>query len=833
MSKAHIQALLNGDSQQVEEAHAASEKINKPRKQNSLGQRYVVAIIQNRAKEVGLAALDTTTCSTLWLAQYVEATRSFTTTLTMLELYPPDELLVVAPKDTSMPEMGLNAALAVFETTPRPRGDFDDSEGTVLVQACAMNGSFAELTSGRGSYLALGAAGALLKFMRENKSMVLAASCLHVKHALSTHHMHIDAASIEALELVQSTSSSLLNFLDGTRTRAGSQLLRANLLQPLKDIPTLNARYDALGELRSNSALLMTLEECLMQLPRKHGLDGGAESELLCVLRSAVADPIFAQLLMRLEGLLEDDVYSARGAFLNRAQQCFALRCETIPMLEIARQVFCKTTEAVHEHASEMRDQHELDGLKAKYTAKRGFYFEIHITSSGGGGRGGNGGGNNGVEHSSIINEGEESSRDGKGGGFQGGRKRGRGAPDAGNGGISSVSRLPSTFSILSSNGRVVQCTTDELNALNARLRDATNDCLCLTEEALDGVSSDIIAEHLPALHRLIDGLALLDMLCGFARQLETGGKDYVRPALTENTGPLALVGCRHPVLEMSEGFGGNARSFNFQENDTWLSIDSSLHVITGPNMAGKSTYLRQVAAAVVMAQVGCHVAAKFASITPLDRILTRIGTSDSLETNSSSFMVEMQETAYILRHATPQSLVLIDELGRATSTTDGLAVAWAVAEALAATGARTLLATHFAELAELANIYPQCRAWHFSVNTSNNTLDYTFELKPGRCKDKHYGLALAAAVAFPQEALERAKSVVEVLAAEAAETAVAHELNAVQQEESAVWEIVGKLACLAQAFGGGEEDGEEEATAEMLEQLKKLQQEAVEMTLG
>jgi len=121
-----------------------------------------------------------------------------------------------------------------------------------------------------------------------------------------------------------------------------------------------------------------------------------------------------------------------------------------------------------------------------------------------------------------------------------------------------------------------------------------------------------------------------------------------------------------------------------------------------------------------------------------------------------------LQETAYILRHATPQSLVLIDELGRATSTTDGLGVAWAVAEALAATGARTLLATHFAELAELANIYPQCRAWHFSVNTSNSTLDYTFELKPGRCKDKHYGLALAASVAFPQEALERAKTVVE-----------------------------------------------------------------------
>ena len=128
-------------------------------------------------------------------------------------------------------------------------------------------------------------------------------------------------------------------------------------------------------------------------------------------------------------------------------------------------------------------------------------------------------------------------------------------------------------------------------------------------------------------------------MLCGFARQLESTGKEYIRPALTDTqSGPLALVGCRHPVLEVSEG-----GSFHFQENDTWLSVDSSLHVITGPNMAGKSTYLRQVACAVVMAQVGCFVPARFASLTPLDRILTRIGTADSLETNSSSFMVEMQ----------------------------------------------------------------------------------------------------------------------------------------------------------------------------------------------
>ena len=123
-----------------------------------------------------------------------------------------------------------------------------------------------------------------------------------------------------------------------------------------------------------------------------------------------------------------------------------------------------------------------------------------------------------------------------------------------------------------------------------------------------------------------------------------------------------------------------------------------------------------------------------------------------------------VQETAYILRHATPQSLVLIDELGRATSTADGLGVAWAVAETLALSGARTLLATHFSELTELAVLYPQCRAWHFSVDTSRSRLEYSWKLKPGKCRqeNRHYGLALAAAVAFPVEALERAKKVVQ-----------------------------------------------------------------------
>ena len=561
-----------------------------------------------------------------------------------------------------------------------------------------------DAAAARGSYLCLGAAGALLKFMREQRGMLLASSSLNICHALSSHHTHIDAASIEALELVQpltaaggrrrgggggggANDTSLLHFLDGTCTKAGSQLLRANLLQPLKDIPTLNARYDALGELRGSEELTGTLIECLGQLPknldsvcaslvlRPAKSESGmlrrvsamiqsfiqlrellmtlerlgtvleeVESELLCVLRSCFTDPTFSELFFKVDALLDEDVQSARGAFLNRTQQCFALKSGMIPLLDVARTAFCTATEAVHEHASALREEHDMHDLKVQYTARRGFYFAIPVAQKKKKKRGDGGGDDDEDDDEDEVSLGAEQQQGEddeypyhRGNGGMRGRSGKKRKTTAAAG---QQLQLPSVFCLLQRNAHTVQCTTDELNALNARLRDAANDCLCLTEEALEGASGDIISDYLPSLHRLIDGIALLDMLCGFARQLDAHGKEYVRPTLT-TTGPLALVACRHPVLEAVDKSSG--RNFHFQANDTWLSVDASLHVITGPNMAGKSTYLRQVAAAVVMAQVGCHVAAGFASLTPVDRILTRIGTSDSLETNSSSFMVEMQ----------------------------------------------------------------------------------------------------------------------------------------------------------------------------------------------
>ncbi|KAL4430861.1 hypothetical protein ABPG75_006117 [Micractinium tetrahymenae] len=358
------------------------------------------------------------------------------------------------------------------------------------------------------------------------------------------------------------------------------------------------------------------------------------------------------------------------------------------------------------------------------------------------------------------------------------------------------------------------------------------------SRQVLEGVADRIVSTYLPLLHRLVDAVALLDMLHGFALVASgasgggkgsrggaaaaagaaAAGRGYVRPVLTEG-GPIALVEARHPVLECLE-------QGTYQPNDTFLALNSSLHIITGPNMSGKSTYLRQVALCCVTAQVGAFVPAAFASLPPRDRLLSRLGTGDSLETCSSSFLLEMQEVAYILGSATPQSLVLIDELGRATSTADGVGIAWAVSEALLAAGAPTLFATHFAQLTELVAVYPAAKAWHFDVGdvAGRRALDFTWRLRAGACEAGHYGLLLATAVGFPDEVLAAAEEVVAALDASEGQRVQAY-TTADAAELEAVYDVVQKLACLAQSYA--DSGGDERQLRAAQKQLRRLRAEA------
>ncbi|MCK5721752.1 MAG: DNA mismatch repair protein MutS, partial [Gammaproteobacteria bacterium] len=231
---------------------------------------------------------------------------------------------------------------------------------------------------------------------------------------------------------------------------------------------------------------------------------------------------------------------------------------------------------------------------------------------------------------------------------------------------------------------------------------------------------------------------------------------NYTCPEINESAG-MDIVDGRHPVIEQT------VKDEDFVPNDIHLdSGKQQMLIITGPNMAGKSTILRQTALTVLMAQMGSFVPASKAVIGIVDRIFTRVGASDDLARGQSTFMVEMNETANIMRHATPRSLVILDEIGRGTSTYDGLSIAWAVAEALHdrdGKGVRTLFATHYHELTDLVASKQRVKNFNIAVREWNDRIIFLRKLVPGGTS-RSYGIQVARIAGLPEEILLRAKEI-------------------------------------------------------------------------
>jgi DNA mismatch repair protein MutS len=252
--------------------------------------------------------------------------------------------------------------------------------------------------------------------------------------------------------------------------------------------------------------------------------------------------------------------------------------------------------------------------------------------------------------------------------------------------------------------------------------------------------------------------MALIDIFAGLAEVAAL--HRYVRPDVDEGS-TIQIIEGRHPVVERLDLEGG------FISNDT--SLDRETHrllIITGPNMAGKSTYLRQVALIVLLAQIGSFVPAGRARIGLVDRVFTRVGASDNLAAGHSTFMVEMSETAHILRHATSRSLILLDEIGRGTSTYDGLSLAWSIAEYIQSAphlGARTLFATHYHEMTQLEELRPGIRNYRVAVQERDGDVLFLRKIVEGGA-DRSYGIHVAKLAGLPAAILNRAQEVLHQL---------------------------------------------------------------------
>jgi DNA mismatch repair protein MutS len=306
--------------------------------------------------------------------------------------------------------------------------------------------------------------------------------------------------------------------------------------------------------------------------------------------------------------------------------------------------------------------------------------------------------------------------------------------------------RVPAEYVRKQTVANAERYVTDELKRREADVLGA--------EERLATLEGHLFAElvaeaarALPAITATAAALALLDVIAGFAETAHRGG--HVRPCMRDD-GVLEIVEGRHPVVESAIG----AR---FVPNDCRLSDAACVLVITGPNMAGKSTFLRQTALSALLAHCGAFVPAASAVIPRLDRLFTRIGASDDLRRGQSTFMVEMTETAAILRSATADSLVVLDEIGRGTSTFDGISIAWAVAEAMVARGTKTLFATHYHELAGLAAEHERVANFSVAVRRYKGQVVFLYRVVAGAASGS-FGIEVARLAGVPDEVIEKAR---------------------------------------------------------------------------
>jgi len=307
---------------------------------------------------------------------------------------------------------------------------------------------------------------------------------------------------------------------------------------------------------------------------------------------------------------------------------------------------------------------------------------------------------------------------------------------------------LPEIFINVYRRRNFVECQTMDLVKLNQKIIDSHHEVVNMSDRSIQELIDEVRGE-MAILFQVCESIAMLDMLASFAQFVTT--QDYARPELTDT---LAIKAGRHPIRE-------KIHSGTFVPNDAYAAQQSRFQIITGCNMSGKSTYIRSLALMTVMAQIGSFVPAQYASFPVTHQLFARVSMDDSVEANVSTFAAEMRETAFILRNVDKRSMVIVDELGRGTSTRDGLAIAIAVAEALVESRALVWFATHFRDLAKIMAERNGVVNLHLAVEmTDADTITMLYTVADGCVQEENYGLTMAKVVDLPPQVIEVATEV-------------------------------------------------------------------------
>ena len=575
--------------------------------------------------------------------------------------------------------------------------------------------------SGKENLIA--ASGALIEYLRETQKHALA-NISSVKVISQDKFMTLDGNAVRNLELVRNNSEnkkygSLLWVLDKTKTGMGARVLSRMVLSPLKDVEEINYRLNGVEELFNSAVVRVGVTETLHEM-------GDIE---------------------RLSGKISNKNFNPKD--------CIALRksLELLPALKFQLSGF--TSQIIADITSGLLDMQELVDLltaaideEASATMKdggyirEGFHAELdelrHIKK----------------DTQQILRniEARERERTGIKNLKVGFNKVFGYYIEVSN---SFKEQVPEEYirkQTLTTGERFI---TQELKVFEEKILTSDEKALQI-ETRLYGQILEVLCAHIEQLKTIASAVALLDCLASLATVAKE--RRYVRPTILESGAPLKITDGRHPVVEAIS-------RERFVPNDTILdNEDNRCAIITGPNMAGKSTYMRQIALIAVMAHIGSFVPAKGAEIPLIDRIFTRVGASDNLIFDQSTFMVEMTEVATILLHATKDSLLILDEVGRGTSTYDGLSIAWSVIEFLTKhVRAKTLFSTHYHELTELENTLEGVKNYKVTVKELNGAIVFLRKIARGGA-NKSFGIEVASLAGVPKEVTTRAKSILKML---------------------------------------------------------------------
>ena len=768
-------------------ARSSARSLVRSARTSESSSHIVCTISENLARETCVASLDVFSPTTVHVTKQSNG-HVYSETLAFLQVLQPDEILLNESRQNSPLVRkivqvwdGAESKTEGSVTTVKflSRSCFDQTRGAEVLDSLVREFDHKLIED----FILLSATHALFHYTQLTLGATLARHSVNlVVNVGGNGRLVLDKSTLLQLELLVNAKTgkvrdSLIGSIDCTKTTVGSRLLRTNLMAPPNHVNTIHARLDLVDSLledenffedvlnnltilpdvdrmltnlalvpnqpveeqdartaRKGISALVCMKSTLTALPslvavlqRKLdklleqpdekrddgdeatatdesslalGLGGSGASSpplgphhLLRAIIFTLSHPALAELLKTINAKLTETTTYSRNAHVMRHQECFALKSDDTSLMTLLRRAFLSNVNDIYRKADEYAEAYNMR-VTVKYSTARGYFLAVP----------------------------REIGTD-----------------------------LPMAFQQPSVSGQHIHCTTEEVTCLNIRADDSYRNLLITTNTQIQDLLQTGRDQY-EKVAALCDAIALLDMCQSFAERATLGGGSWCRPVVRDGlsdprNGSLLIQKGRFAIDTSGSSSAKGPTGATYVPNDTFVDQSSRFTVVTGINGSGKSTYLRQIAMVVILGHCGSYVPAEVACIPTRDQLCTRIGNADDQESSISSFMLEMKETAVICDAVTESSLVLMDELGRATSNEDGVAIAWSVSEHLLASGAIVFFASHYSQMTEFADKHAGAQNLHLQSSISaNGGIGYSHLVVKGPCTTSvDYGVELAS----------------------------------------------------------------------------------------